>query len=289
MTSIAEPTSDAVAASISPLLRPLGSHPSQLQVNLNLTRELALTYFKLKYAGSALGYIWSLIKPLLIFGMIYAVFALFLIRGQTRGESFAAELLLGIVVFTFFSDATTTSLNSVVGNADMVRKAYFPRWILVLAASLSGAMTLLVNLSLVFVVGLILSWFTLGLQSLLVIPLLLELYVVAVGVGLLLSALYVYFRDLGHVWEVILQALFFGSAVLFPFYLIPVKYHTVVAANPLAQVVEDMRRALIPQTGPWSSDILGALEVVPLLLSVVSLAVGILVFRRLSRRFGERI
>jgi ABC-2 type transport system permease protein len=150
-------------------------------------------------------------------------------------------------------------------------------------------MTLTVNLTLLFVAGLLLGWFSLGLHSLLFIPLLLELYVITVGAGLLLSALYVSFRDLGHVWEVILQTLFFGSAILFPFYLIPVKYQTVVALNPIAQIIGDMRRALISQTGPWSSDVLGVLEPVPLIITAASVVAGALVFRRLSRRFGERI
>jgi ABC-2 type transport system permease protein len=293
VTQIARPKAprhdDAVAEAISPLLKPLGRQPSQLRVNVSLARELAVTSFKLKYAGSALGYVWSLIKPLLIFGMIYAVFALFLLRGQTRGESFAAELLLGIIIFTFFSEATSNSLASIVVNADMIRKAYFPRWILVVAASLSVAMTLGVNLGLFFVAGLLLHWFHLGFQSLLIIPLLLEVYVLAIGMGLLLGALFVYFRDLGHVWEVILQALFFGSAILFPFYLIPTKYQAIVALGPLTQIVEDMRRALVAPSAPWSFDILHSLEVVPIVLAVASLVVGVLVFRNLARHFGERI
>ena len=274
---------------ISPLLKPLGAQPSQLRVHLNLIRQLSITTFRLKYSGSALGYVWSLIKPLLIFGMIYAVFALFLIRGQTRGENFAAELLLGIIVFTFFQEATVNSLNAVVGNADMVRKAYFPRWILVIASTLSVTMTLIVNLALLFVVGSLLHWFNFGLHSLLFIPLVVELCAVTIGLGLILSSLFVSFRDLGHVWEVVIQAMLFGSAIIFPFYLIPAKYQTIVALNPIAQIVADMRRALISQTGPWSVDVLGRLEIVPLALAVLSLVGGALIFRRLSRRFGERI
>jgi ABC-2 type transport system permease protein len=164
--------------------------------NLTLTLALALASFKLKYAGSVLGYLWSLVKPLLLFGMMYVVFALFLLRGRTpSGENFPVELLFGIVIWTFFADATSTSLLAIVNNGDMIKKAYFPRWILVVAAELSSLMTLLVNVALVLAVGIPLHWFTFGPQSLLLIPLFLELFVVAMGAGLLLSALYVYARD----------------------------------------------------------------------------------------------
>jgi ABC-2 type transport system permease protein len=270
--------------------RVVGPRASAFRSNLNLTRELAVTTFKLKYTGSVLGYAWSLVKPLLIFGMTYLVFAVFLLRGRTRpGENFPVELLLGIVVWTFFADATVSAVGAIVGNAHIVRKAYFPRWILVVASTLSATMTLGVNLALMLAIGLPLGWFHLGLSTLLLPLLFLELYLLVAGIGLLMSALFVFYRDLGHVWEITLQLLFYASAIVFPFSLIPERFRQLIAFNPLAQLIEDMRRVLVTSVIPWSSDVLGSLLIVPCAAVCVLFAVGFLVFHRLTPRFGEAL
>jgi ABC-2 type transport system permease protein len=266
---------------------PAAARPSPLRVNLNLTRELAVTSFKLKYTGSTLGYAWSLVKPLLIFGMTYTVFVQVLKAG--RGDpSFPVELLLGIVVWTFFADATSSAVGAIVANGQMIRKAYFPRWIVVVASTLSATMTLAVNLALVLLIGLPLGWFHPGLQTLLLPLLFVELYVLVVGIGLLMSALFVFYRDLGHVWEIMLQLLFYASAILFPLTLIT-NHVPFAVMNPIAQIMEDMRRALITSSIPWSSAILGWLIVVPCLIVCASLVVGYLVFHRSSPRFAEAL
>jgi ABC-2 type transport system permease protein len=270
--------------------RPVAPRPSAFRSNLNLTRELAVTTFKLKYTGSVLGYAWSLVKPLLIFGMTYLVFAVFLLRGRTlKGENFPVELLLGIVVWTFFADATVSAVGAIVGNAHIVRKAYFPRWILVVASTLSATMTLAVNLTLMFVIGFPLGWFHVGLQTLLIPLLFVELYLLVAGIGLLLSALFVFYRDLGHVWEIMLQLLFYGSAIVFPFSLIHGWYRQLIAFNPMAQLLEDMRRALVSAVIPWSTQVLGWLVIVPWLAVCVIFAAGFVVFNRISPKFGEAL
>lgn len=266
------------------------SRPSRLRSNITLTRELALTSFKLKYAGSALGYMWSLMRPLMIFGMLYIVFALFLLRGRTApGENFPVELLVGIIAWTFFAEATTASVSAVVANGEVLRKALFPRWILVVASVMSAAMTLVVNFALILIVGLALHWYVIGFQSLLVPLLLLELVVLSLGVGMILASVFVYYRDVGYIWEILSLLLFYASAILFPLSIVPSHLRWVVALNPLAQVVEDMRRALVSSTIPWSSTILGGKLAIPLIAVCLSLAVGIIVFKRLARHFGERL
>jgi ABC-2 type transport system permease protein len=270
--------------------REVGPRPSAFRIHLNLTRELAVTAFKLKYTGSVLGYAWSLVKPLLIFGTTYLVFAVFLLRGRTKaGENFPVELLVGIVIWTFFADATQSAVGAIVGNAHIVRKAYFPRWILVLASTLSASMTFAVNLALVLVIGFPLGWFHVGLQALLLPLLFVELYILVAGIGLLLSSLFVFYRDLGHVWEITLQLLFYASAIVFPFSLIPGRFRLLIAFNPLAQMLEDTRRALITPVIPWSSDILGSLLIVPCAAVCLVFLVGLLVFNRLSPKFGEAL
>jgi ABC-2 type transport system permease protein len=149
-------------------------------------------------------------------------------------------------------------------------------------------MTLAVNLALVLAIGLPLGWFHVGVQTLLVPLLFVELYMLVVGIGLLMSSLFVFYRDLGHVWEITLQLLFYASAILFPLSLIP-QYVRFAVMNPIAQIMEDMRRSLITSSIPWSSAILGSLVVVPCLIVCASLAVGYLVFHRLSPRFAEAL
>jgi ABC-2 type transport system permease protein len=266
------------------------ARPSAWRSNLNLTRELAVTTFKLKYTGSVLGYAWSLVKPLLIFGMTYLVFAVFLLRGRTSpAENFPVQLLLGIVVWSFIADATLSSVSAIAGNSHILRKAYFPRWILVVASTLSATMTLVVNVTLMLVIGIPLGWFHISLATLLLPLLFVELYLFVVGVGMLLSALFVFYRDLGHIWEILLQLLFYASAIVFPFGLVPVRFRLLIAFNPIAQIIEDMRRSLVSALIPWTGDVLGGFLVVPVGAVVIIFGLGFLVFHRLSPKFGEAL
>ncbi len=271
-----------------PIDPPSVARPSAVRINFNLTRELAVTSFKLKYTGSTLGYAWSLVKPLLIFGMTYLVFVK-VFKAGASDKSFPVELLLGVVLWTFFADATGSAVGAIVVSGHMIRKAYFPRWIVVVASTLSATMTLAVNLGLIVLIGLPLGWFHIGLQTLVVPLLFVELYLLVVGIGLLMSSLFVFYRDLGHVWEITLQLLFYASAIVFPFSLVPAHFRVLLAINPVAQILEDMRRALITPAIPWSTAILGPLEVAPCVLVCAALAGGYFTFHRLSPRFAEAL
>jgi len=284
-------TDETSGAVLSPLLQPWPERVSGLRAELNLARELAVTSFKLKYAASTLGYVWSLLKPLMLYGMMYLVFAFFLLRNRiTPQENFAAQLLVGIVIWFFFNEATHAALTSVVANTDMLRKAYFPRWILVVAALVSSTMTLAVNMALILVLGLIFHWYHIGLQSLFVIPLLLELFCLALGLGLILAAIYVYFRDLGHIWDVVLQLLFYASGIVVPWFtLVPRPVLVFIAMNPVAQITEDVRRAIVTPVIPWSEGVLRVLTVVPIAIVVAALPFGWWLFNRVAPRFGERL
>src|SRR5579884_316332 len=289
MTALTEDAS-GVHESHTPLLGPPVERVAPFKARLNLTWELAVVSFKLKYAGSILGYVWSLVKPLLLFGMLYLIFAKFLLRNQiTPQENFPAELLVGIVVWTFFSEATTSAVASVVQNADMVNKTSFPRWILVLSATLTALMTMAINMALVVVVAVIFGWFHAQLSVLLVIPLVLELYLLALGLGFGLAAAYVKFRDVQHVWDLLLQLLFYASGIIFPLSLLSAGAVRLMMLNPVAQVVEDVRRALVTRAIPWSADVLGWHLLIPLGLVAFVVAAGVLVFRGMSKRFAENL
>lgn len=261
-----------------------------LEADLRLAGRLAITSFKLRYSSSALGYAWSLMRPLLIFGMLYLVFALWLLRGRTApGENFPVELLVGIVVWTFFAEATSAATTAVAANADMLHRARFSRWVLVVAAVASATITLAVNVTLVTIVGLAFHWFSIGWQTLWVPLLLLEFIALSVGLGLVLSSLFVYYRDLGYIWEIVLQFLFYASAIIVPLALVPAGVRELVILNPVAQITEDLRRALVSSSIPWTVDLVGAKFVVPLVAVACSLVAGVVIFRLLSARFGERL
>jgi ABC-2 type transport system permease protein len=260
---------------------------ADLRQGINLTRELALTQFKLKYTGSVLGYVWSLAKPLMIFAIMYFVFDILLNAGAGQ-PSFPMQLLLGIVIWTFFAETTSTALSSVVANGNLIKKAYFPRHVIVLASTLSALMTFVINLVLVVIVGLFLGQMQIGLASLLILPLAVELYIAALGAGLLLSALYASYRDLGHLWEIALQLGFYGSAVVYPL-TFKARLADVMAANPIAQTINDARHVLVSRTVPWTSTVVGWRFVIPLVIAVSTLALGWTVFQRMAPRFAETL
>jgi ABC-2 type transport system permease protein len=264
---------------------------SVFQRNLNLIRELAITQFKLKYTGSALGYVWSLVKPLMLFGIMYLVFSVLLKAGGVD-KKFPVELLFGIVLWTFFIESTTLAMNAIAGAGDLIRKAYFPRWILVVSSTASALLTFALNTLLVVVVTLLLGQLHPSIWSLLAPLYYIELVALVLGVSLLLSALFVFFRDLGHIWEILSLVLFYGSAVVFPFARIPASLRDLAGMNPIAQIVQDVRHALVDPSDPnipSMATAIGPLVIVPMLITIVILIIGFAVFNRLTPKFAENL
>ena len=262
--------------------------------NVNLVRELAVTQFKLKYTGSVLGYLWSLLKPLMIFGMMYLIFVQVLHADKgTLSPNFPMQLLVAVVIFTFFAETTGISVNTVVTNGNLIKKAFFPRSILVVAATITALMTFVINLTLILLVGSLLpgsARLNLGWQSLALVPLLIELYVLTLGFGLFLSALFVFYRDLGHIWEITSQLLFYASAVVFPLAIFhSQRTQQLLLLNPLAQVIEDARHAVVTQDRhvPWSVSVLNQAWPAPFLITVLAVIIGLAVFRAYTPRFAE--
>lgn len=271
---------DAGAATSSELRR------GALRRHANLTRELAISQFKLKYTGSVLGYMWSLFKPLMLFAILYVVFAkLFHLDRNT--PNFVIQLLLAIVLFTFFQETTAAAMNSIASNGNMIRKAYFPRSILVVAATLSSLMTFFINLTLIIIIAGALGRLSLGWDSLLAPLFVIELYLLVLGISLLLSSLFVFYRDLGHIWDIFMQLLIYASAVIYPITLVPPRLQAWVMGNPVAQIIEDMRRALVSTQIKWTAEIMGATYFVPFAIIAILLGLGFYVFNRLTPRFAE--
>ncbi len=258
--------------------------PSTLRRHINLTLELAWTQFKLKYTGSVLGYFWSLLKPLMLFSIMYAIFVVLF---KQRANEFALQLLVGVVVFTFFTDATGVAMSSIAGAGHLIRKAYFPRGILVVASTISALLTMMINLTLIIVVATPLGHLHFGIRSLALPLLLVELYVLSLGFAFLLSSLFVFYRDLGHIWEIVTQVLFYASAIVYPSTVVPARFRGFFFINPVAQIVEDVRHAIVIQVVPWTAGYVGLRALIPLGLTVSILGFGLLVFRRLTPVFAE--
>lgn len=236
--------------------RPLGAPikgPAAIGVDaqrfLNLTRTLAMTEFKLRFFGSALGYLWQLMRPLLLFGVLYTVFTQVLDFGS-EAKFYPVALLSGIVLFMFVSESTGTAVTSLVDRENLVRKVQFPRLVVPLSVVLTALMNLGLNLIAVFVF-LIASGGTVRL-SWLELPLLgIVLALFAASLSTLLSALFVRYRDVKPVWEVVLQMLFYATPIFYTLDAInnPTLEH-ILLYNPLAVVIQQFRHAVIDPSHP---------------------------------------
>lgn len=261
--------------------------------NRILLRELVVTDFKLRYQGSVLGYAWSLLKPLFLFAIMYVVFGNFLRVGDSV-EHFAVYLLMGIVFWTFFTEATNQGLASIVRQADLIRKINFPKYIIVISGSLSAFINLLINLVIIGVF-LVINGVPIGISALLFPLYIIELYIFALSLAFVLSAVYVKYRDISHIWEIILQAAFYATPILYPLTLVVTQASTFVAKllllNPAAQIIQDSRHALITtQTVTMSSLTDNLLYILaPFLIILLLMLFAIYYFKKNSVYFSENV
>jgi ABC-2 type transport system permease protein len=269
----------------SPLVVMTGSVAHQARV----VRVLALTAFKLKYTDSALGYFWSLARPLALFGVLYVVFGRALGLGTT--EHYPVFLLLGVVLYTFFSDATMTTMISIVEHNSLLRKVAFERLIIPVSSSVTALINFGLNLLAIVAFA---AWEGIvpGLDWLLLIPLFLELYVFVLGVSLILATLFARLRDVGDIWEVALRVFFYAFAIIFPLQLLPLWAQRVIVLNPFAQVMQDVRAIVLGGTQTVTvTDVLGgALGLLaPLAIAILLFVGGIVFFKREEHWFAEQV
>jgi ABC-2 type transport system permease protein len=257
---------------------------------LRILRVVVQVEFKLKYADSALGYVWSLVKPLSYFAVLWVVFGRFFKLGAVR--DYPLYLLIGIVVYTFFVDAISIALPSIVARGDILRRLSFPRLVIPVSATLTAAITFLVNACAVAIFVAV-TRADPRLEWLLVITLLLELYLFILGVALILSALFVRFRDVGQVWELAATLLFYATPVMYPVEFLPRWAMPVVFLNPLVQTMQDLRVVLIGANQPFETiaSVYGtpAARLLPIGIALASFFFGLWFFNRESPRFAERI
>ncbi len=260
--------------------------------NRILLRELVITDFKLRYQNSALGYVWSILKPLLLFVILYVVFDRFLQLGREI-EYFPVYLLLGIVLWSFFVEATGLGLQSIVGRGDLIRKINFPKYIIVISGTISSLINLGINLAIVgvFMVinGVPVSW-----DALLVIPLIAELYILSLSLAFLLGALNVKYRDTGYLWEVFLQGAFYATPILYPLGMVINQSYVaaqLLMLNPLAQIIQDIRAVLVTdQTVTIYEMFSNPLYImIPFLTVALLVVVSTIYFKKHSGKFAEEV
>lgn len=262
--------------------------------NRVLLKELTKTDFKLRYQGSVLGYLWALLRPLLMFVVLYIVFGHFL-RFDDGTPHFAMYLLTGIVLWSFFTECTNQGIQAMIVRGDLIRKISFPKWIVVVSSTGTALINLFINLVVVVIFALINgitpSW------SWLLVPLsILELYALSLGISFLFGSINVKYRDISSIWDVIIQAMFYAVPIIYPISMVigvSDLAAKVLLLNPIAQVVQDVRYNLITDQTITTWGYVGEgtfiLKFLPIAIVVGILIWGAVYFRKKSKFFAEEV
>lgn len=257
---------------------------------LDLVYLISITEFKRTYFGTALGYLWSIGRPLALFAVLLEVFT-HVFRIGSAVPHYPVLLLLNIVVFGFFQEATITAVTSIVGQEGIVRKTQFPRIVIPLSVVLTAAFNLALNLVVVFVFilafGITPAW-----TWLLLAPVLAALFVFTTAVSMIVASLYPHFRDVGIIWSVFSTALFYATPVLYPLEKAPESLRKIIVLfNPITPLLQLARKWVIDPTAPHLSDIAGgrALLIVPAAVFVLICVVAVWVFNREAPRIAEKL
>ena len=260
--------------------------------NQILLKELTKTDFKLRYQGSVLGYLWALLRPLMMFAILYTVFSKLLRIGNDIPH-YPVYLLCGTTLWSFFTECTSQGIQAIIVRGDLLRKISFPKYIVVVSSQLTALINLGINLIVVVVFALIngvapsWSWF-------LVIPAVLELYLLSLGIAFLLGSINVKYRDITSIWDVLVQALFYAVPIIYPISMVAgtsALAAKIILLNPIAQAIQDIRFNLITTETitTWNYINNPAIVIIPILVVIVILIAGALTFRKKSKFFAEEV
>jgi ABC-2 type transport system permease protein len=257
--------------------------------SLELLYLIAVMEFKRTYFGTALGYLWSLARPLMLFGVLLAVFTQ-VFRVGSQVPHYPVLLLLNVVLYGFFSEATTTAVTSIVGQESVVRKTQFPRLVIPMAVVLTSLFNLALNL--VVVVVFVLAFGVGPLWTWLLFPLVLVLLlVITAAVSMIVASLYPRFRDMAIIWTVMSTVLFYATPVLYPIEVVPSTLRHLIMLNPLASIFELARKWVVDPGAPGPAAAAGSTGLV---LIAAALYVGICIlavwiFNREAPRIAEEL
>jgi len=254
-----------------------------------LLRELVVTDFKLRYQGSFLGYLWSLLRPLGLFVILYLVFVRFLRIGGDI-PNYPIYLLLGIVIWNYFAEVTNGGVRSIVDRGDLIRKLNFPKYVIVLAGSFSALINLFINL-LVVSLFMFLKHVDMHWHAVLFPLVIAELFLFALSAAFLLSAIFVKLRDINYVWEVLMQGLFYATPIIYPINLLPATVAKIFILNPIAQCAQDLRYLLVTPDTKTIGTIYGTewARLIPVGIVLVITVVSFWFFKKHSPRFAEEV
>ncbi|MBR0242829.1 ABC transporter permease [Candidatus Saccharibacteria bacterium] len=259
--------------------------------NRILLKELTKTDFKLRYQGSVLGYLWALLRPLMMFAILYIVFAKLLKIGGDIPH-YPVYLLCGTTMWSFFTECTSQGIQAIVNRGDLLRKISFPKYIVVVSATLTAVINMLINLVVIIVFALI-NGVAPSPTWLLAIPAIFEIYLLSLGLAFLLGSINVKYRDITSIWDVLIQALFYAVPIIYPIAMVATTSEVaakIILLGPIAQAIQDIRFSLIThETITTWNYIANPLVIIPIVFTIGILIIGALVFRRKSKFFAEEV
>lgn len=268
----------------------MSNYLNKYRYSIILLRELVITDFKLRYQGSVLGYVWSLLRPLALFAILYVVFVKFLPMVSDAIPHYPVYLLLGIVVWNYFSEVTNNGVGAIVGRGDLIRKLNFPKYVIVLAGSFSALINLALNL-LVVAVFATFSGVDISASFIWAPILIIELFVFSLSVAFLLGALFVKLRDVNYIWEVIMQGAFYATPIIYPINIIPPLAAKILILSPPAQIMQDLRHIIVTPHTATIGTIYGNewMRLVPIAFVVLFAVFAMWYFRSRSKYFAEEV
>lgn len=206
---------------------------------------LAKTDFKLRYHGSVLGYLWALLKPLLTFAVLNFVFSSMFNPRGTGITTYSLQLLVALMMFYFFSEGTSAGMSSLLSKAQLVTKIYVPRWTIILASTINATLIFLMNLLVIAfffaLKGFMPSLAAIGMFLLFSI----FIYIIVLSFALFTAPLYVKFRDLSMIWDVLLMIILYASPIIYPLATLPAQYHKFILLNPLAFIIHFTKESML--------------------------------------------
>ncbi len=251
--------------------------------DIDLYKQFVKTIFKMRYKGSLLGFFWVLFKPFFMFIILYIVFSAISGRvGDLTPNQYAVYLLSGLVIFTFFNEGITWGMGSIMERAELIAKINFKRQIVVISALTMSLINFGINLIIIAIIGMVLKidFTVVGVSYIFLIGL--TMFLGMYGIAFFTSIWMVYVRDLAHIMELVLQLMFYASAVFFPVEMIPEKYQFIVKYNPIAIFIQSVREALTHQNIIHLDFVLGAL-----IFSIILVIVGSLYFKKHILKIAE--
>ena len=250
-----------------------------MKSKFDLLLRLTYTDFKLKYNNSVFGFFWSLLKPFLMLSILYIVFKLII---KINVENYTLSLLLGLILWNFITESTTLGMNSILAKSHIIKNIKFTKELIILSYILNSLISLSLNLIIFLIIGLI-SGLKLNFFILLMILNIILLSLLCTGISFILCPLYIKFRDIGHIWEVLLQIGFWAVPIAYPLNMVPKKYIILFLLNPIARLIDSSKALLINNIFIFESFLIS------LAMCLIIFFVGYIYFKKETAYLAEEI